>query len=285
MKIIENPELAEYSSIHLGGLGNFLYLPETETELVAQITASPDLAVIGGGTNIVFADSFHGAVLGLSRFASQDISVVGGSFSIAAGVKLSRVVNTVSEYGWSGVEALAGIPGTVGGAVVMNAGSRYGSISDYVQRIRVFSRKAGRASTLERVELAFSYRHSSLQQNPDYMVLGVELKFTQKAPVEVLADRISEIIRERTTSKIRQPNCGSVFRNPEHELSAGAMIDRLGFRGQAEGGIAVSEIHGNIFVNTGDGCFQDFQNLVDLIQTRVYAEYAVGLELEIRVIG
>ena len=284
MKTIENPKLAEYSSIHIGGLGNFLYLPETENELVEQVASRANLVVLGGGTNVIFADSFQGEVLGVSRLTPFGISRCGGRFTVAAGVKLARVVHAVSRDGWCGIEALAGIPGTVGGAVVMNAGSRYGAISEYISSVRVVSRGGGRVMTLQKDELDFSYRYSALQQNSDYIVLGVELEFTQNAPVEIIAARISEIIRQRVTSGIRLPNCGSVFKNPEHELSAGAMIDRLGYRGYAVGGVAVSEAHGNIMVNIGGGMYRDFQDLVALIRERVYTEYKVELELEIRVI-
>lgn len=281
MKIIEQPQLADYSSIHIGGLGNFLYMPQTLTELESALTTAMNPIIVGGGTNVVFADSFQGDVVSLQTFAADSIAVEGLSVSAQAGVKLAKLVYTLSREGIGGIEVLAGIPGTLGGAVVMNAGSRYGCIGDFVRSIRVLHE--GNVRIMKAAELDFSYRHSCLQDDPSRVVLGVELEFERKVSAAALTARISEIIRERITSRISQPNCGSVFRNPRHELTAGAMIDRLGMKGRAAGGIAVSELHGNIFVNRGDGVYKDFMDLSALVQERVMAEFGVDLELEIRV--
>ncbi len=285
MKIIERPDLAEYSSIHIGGLGNFLYLPETEAELLVSLRQAAPAQVIGGGTNIIFADGFKRNVLSLSHLAQRDISLSASKVVAGAGVKLSRLVYAGCRAGLSGVEVLAGIPGTLGGAVVMNAGSRYGCIGDFVQQVRVYARSRDAVVLLPKEELKYAYRYSVLQDESEYIVLGVELEFPDQESAAVLTTRASSIIRERLTSRIRYPNCGSIFKNPAHELTAGAMIDRLGLKGFSVGGIAVAQEHGNIIINRGSGSYAEFVQLLDILRERVYTEYKVELGLEVRVLG
>ena len=286
MQIIKRPNLAEYSSIRIGGLGNFLYFPESEKELVSLLATDDDLTVIGGGTNIVFADMFADNVICLSRLGVRGLEISEAVMSVEAGVKLSRIVYTGVRAGFSGLESLAGIPGTLGGAIVMNAGSRYGCIADFIRRVRVFSRADKKVLTIDSDSLGFGYRCSSFQENSDWIVLGAELAFSSLVDASELKKRVSQTINERIVSKIKLPNCGSVFKNPVHELSAGAMIDKLGFKGYASGSIVVSTVHANIFVNIQPSIesYADFCNLVDFIKNKVYAEYGVELELEIRII-
>lgn len=285
MKIIKNPDLADYSSIHIGGLGNFLYLPQTESELLALVDEQDNPFILGGGTNVVFADGFKREVISLLNFSPRELYFSANVVSVSAGVKLSRLVYEGCRAGYSGVEALAGIPGTVGGAIVMNAGSRYGSISQFVRSIRVLSFKTSSARTFTVAEMEYSYRKSMLQHNPEYIVIGAEFEFPESAPAGVLTERASRIIKDRITSSIKLPNCGSVFKNPEHELSAGEMVDRLGLKGYKIGGIAVSKCHGNIFVNESSATYSDFAGLVEYVRNKVFAEFSVDLRLEIRVLS
>ncbi len=285
MKIIKNPDLADYSSIHIGGLGNFLYMPQTENELLILLKELNNPLILGGGTNVVFADGFDRDVISLLNFSPRELCFIGNAVSVSAGAKLSRLVYEGCRAGYSGVEALAGIPGTVGGAIVMNAGSRYGSVSQFVKNIRVLSTKTSFARTFTVSEMEYSYRKSMLQHNTEYIVLGAEFEFCELAPVGVLTERASRIIKDRITSSIKLPNCGSVFKNPEYELSAGAMIDRLGLKGYKIGGISISKYHGNIFVNEASATYSDFANLVEYVRDKVFSEFKVRLCLEIRIMS
>ncbi len=283
MQIIREPDLAQYSSIRIGGLGNFLYQPESEEELFGLLARVDKPIIIGGGTNIVFADRVMRDIVSTARMGMHDLRCAGNKVLVGAGVKLSRLVYDGCRQGLSGVEVLAGIPGTVGGAVVMNAGSRYGCIGDYITGVRVLFLDSKKVVTLLPEDIGYAYRSSVFQSGSDRIILGAELEFSFLEPVAELTARVSAIIAERTAGKVKHPNCGSTFRNPEHELPAGAMIDRLGLKGYRIGGAAVSQQHANILVNIADGSYADFCNLVEYVQERVFNEFGVCLELEIRV--
>ncbi len=283
MQIIREPDLSQYSSIRIGGLGNFLYQPESEAELFKLLERVKNPIILGGGTNVVFADKVTRDIISLAYLGMHDVSGSGFKVTAGAGVKLSRLVYEGSRQGLSGIEVLAGIPGTVGGAVVMNAGSRYGCIGDYITGVRVLFLDSKKVEVMLPEDIEYAYRSSVFQSGSDRIILSAELEFCDMAPVTELTERVSAIIAERAASKVKYPNCGSAFRNPEHELSAGALIDRLGLKGYRIGGVAISEMHANILVNISGGSYADFCNLVEYVQERVFCEFGVCLELEIRV--
>lgn len=284
MQIISKPNLAEYSSIHIGGLGNFLYLPQTEEEVLSALSEQENSFILGGGTNVIFGDSFDRNIISLSKFQNTSVDISANKISVSSGVKLSRLVYEGVRGGCGGCEVLAGIPGTVGGAVVMNAGGKYGDIGEYISSVKVYSKKMCRVLMLSRSDMLFGYRSSILQGSDDLVVLGAELCFEEKGSPEELVGIVHRIIGERMTSRIKLPNCGSVFKNPPHELSVGAMVDRLNLKGFTIGAIAVSEVHGNIFVNKSGATYSDFIVLKNYVASKIYQEYGVDLELEIRVL-
>jgi UDP-N-acetylmuramate dehydrogenase len=178
------------------------------------------------------------------------------------------------------MEPLAGIPGTVGGAVFMNAGSFGTEIKDVVTGVEIVDRE-GSIRRLSRSEIGFSYRSSSLPKGS--IIISAEFRLSRDKP-ESVSKRIRETIRKKALSQpLNYPSAGCVFKNPPDD-SAGRLIDIAGCKGMRCGGIEVSSVHANFFINTGGGTFDDFINLMEEVRDRVYKTSGIKLEPEIHIL-
>jgi UDP-N-acetylmuramate dehydrogenase len=236
--------------------------------------------VLGGGTNTLFANGgFAGCVVKLGDgFSKMQLEKETVLFA-GASVQLQTLVTRTGEEGLSGLECIAGIPGTVGGAVRMNAGSGSGDISGVIEEAQVYS--GGRIQWLKNRELGFAYRHSEIHEGD--VILGTRFRLTRSAP-ETVQENISERIAGRRRSQpLGVPSAGCWFRNPEGD-SAGRLIDEAGMKGARMGGAIVSEVHANFLVNKGGATANDFLSLAHQIRESVGLRFGVWLEEEVRVI-
>jgi UDP-N-acetylmuramate dehydrogenase len=238
--------------------------------------------IIGKGSNMLVSDEgFRGAVLRLSgaldTASFRDDGVVAG-----AEYSLITLSLQAAKYGFTGLEFAGGIPGTVGGAICMNAGAHGSDISQILSRALIMN-KAGELITIEGNDLDFGYRSSVIQHKP-WVVLEATFSLLQ-------GDRTA--IRERTklfkekrvrTQPLKQPSCGSVFRNPL-PLFAAAVIESCGLKGHSIGGAKFSEIHSNFIVNTGEATDKDVLALIELAEDRVKQEHGVTLVREVQFVG
>jgi UDP-N-acetylmuramate dehydrogenase len=278
----ENVPLARLTSMRVGGPVRFLFEPRSQAELASLLDVLRRenilVRVIGGGSNVVASDDgFPGAVIRLAgEFAY--LSFEGPAVTAGAAVPLPRFVRECAQRGLSGAEGLVGIPGTLGGALVMNAGGRWGEICRLVRTARIMTLQ-GDVKDVGPEMLTFGYRHSSLTGS---VVLSAVFQLHQSDERSVEAAKRNFLDKKRATQDLGSLSAGCIFKNPPGEVSAGALIDQAGLKGTALGGAKVSEIHANFLINTGSASAKDVLDLARLVRNRVLETSGVDLEFEVQ---
>jgi len=285
-KALFNVPMSRYTSLKIGGNADCMAFPKDETDLrdILSFAASKNFPVhlIGAGTNLLVRDGgIRGVVVNMSEGFS-DINWTGEDICIAgSGLRLAELLSEASRRGLTGLEFACGIPGTIGGAVIMNAGAYGGEMKDVVEGIEILTAKL-KKGFLSRAELKFSYRHSAVPQGA--IILRAHMRFEKNTP-DGVEGRMKEFRKKReTTMAIRFPNAGSIFKNPEG-FSAGKLIDETGLKGKRIGDAAISEIHANYIVNTAHATARDVLSLMALMRDTVHRNTGIVLEPEIRVMG
>ncbi len=289
-----NVELSKFCTMQIGGPADYFAEPRTDDELaeVLQFAREENLPafILGKGSNVVFSDEgWRGLVVTLIHFRDQDVRFDpdAGEVTASGGVHLYRLATACRDAGLSGAEFLSGIPGTVGGAVMMNAGfSRFpgqkNEIGDLIKEVVVLD-ETGKRRRLGRDELDFSYRRSNLEGK---IILEAVLKLWRR-PVEFIEQEIRANFEYRNREQdLKHPSSGSIFKNPSApHASAGRLIDQLGLKGTSAGGMTVSPVHGNYFIKTGPATCADLQVLISMIQKAVLDGTGILLEPEVRIIA
>ncbi len=276
----------------IGGRAQRLAKPESIDELKACLEVDPNVKVLGDGANLlVDDDGVSNLVVVLDRSAFTSVRREGETIIAGAGANLPKLITSTVRDGLSGLEGLGGIPATVGGAAIMNAGGTFGQFADSIARIHALDR-LGHEVTLERASIPFSYRHSGLG---DLLITSVELNLKPADPV-VLRDHLKEVMaRKKATQPLAEKSAGCVFKNPTltqpiatiadagARVSAGMLIDRAGCKGMSVGGAQVSHSHAN-FITTGETArARDVIDLMDQVKRRVLDSFGVTLEPEIAI--
>jgi UDP-N-acetylmuramate dehydrogenase len=235
--------------------------------------------IIGRGSNIIFNDEgYRGAVINLESCLSQ-IGFENGNVRVGAGVWLSRFVDFCIQNELAGVEMLSGIPGTLGGAVVMNAGAYGGEISNCLIEVEII--REGNLKILKMEECGFSYRKSGFIND----VIVSALFSMKKGNKNELAERRRELIIKRNASQpLEYPNSGSIFRNPKPQVAA-KLIEECGLKGKTIGKAQVSEKHANFIINLGGASASEIRQLIDLVQRTVHHRMGILLEPEVKLLG
>ncbi len=278
--------LAPMTTYRLGGAADWFAEIEDEQHLVdvlAAATDEVDVLVLGRGSNLLIADAgYRGLVIRLSGEFLQVVVDPSGVVRAGGAAPLPRVARAGAEAGRCGLEFYAGIPGTVGGAVKMNAGGHGGDTATRLLSARIFDRTTGTSHDRTAVEFGFAYRHSNIE--PGEIVVSARFS-TESCERAVAEARIREITRWR---KEHQPggtfNAGSVFKNPPGD-AAGRLIDEAGLKGHRRGGVAVSEMHANFLVADEHAIAQDVWDLVWAVRRRVGEATGVWLVPEIQFAG
>ncbi len=271
--------LAEHTTFRVGGRADVFYEPQSLEGLVGALELCRRLGlryvVVGNGSNVLFPDrGFRGVVL--STAAIRGLAARGRGLEVLAGEPLGRIVAHAEDCGVRTLGFLAGIPGTAGGAVAMNAGIRGRSIGDMVRDVLVLD-EDGAIRRVARAECRFSYRTSAIRAER-WVVLAATLDF--EGPEY---DAKALLARRQATQPLSLPNAGCVFRNPPGH-SAGELIDRCGLKGLTIGKAQVSDKHANFIVNLGGATSAEICKLIDIVRQKVYNTFHVGLDLEIEVI-
>jgi len=285
--------MSAHTSFRIGGVADALVAPVDRQDLAALLQDLRDqqlpFVVLGGGTNLLVRDGgFRGVAVSLSKMTSIGISreyrSLGGSFAVItaeAGAKLAKLLSFSVEHGLTGLEFTTGIPGTVGGAVCMNAGTAQGEMGDTIDTVMLVA-PSGELILRHHDEMGFGYRTANVPV--DHVVLEAKVLLRYGDAVKIKA-RVKQIMAGR---KDRQPwglpNAGSVFKNPMDE-SAGKLIESAGLKGLTVGGAQVSEKHANFIVNKGNARAADVLKLMELIKEKVLDRHQVRLEPEIKIIG
>lgn len=284
-EVREHEPLSRHTSLRVGGPADLFAIPADRADVVALLailgpTGIPHL-VIGGGYNLLVRDGgFRGAVISLERLKGVQLMAADGCIAAEAGAPLAQLVRFAQEHGKGGIEFLAGIPGTVGGAVAVNAGAHGAATMDRVESLITLHR--GGTAAKSREELEFGYRFLRLE--PGEIVLEALFRL-ESAGREEIAARIEGFVgHRRAAQKVQSPNAGSFFKNPA-ERQAWQLIDQAGMRGATVGGAQVSEQHANFLINRGGATAADFLQLAAMIKEKVREMAGVELEEEVRIVG
>ena len=279
--------LGDHTTIRIGGRADAWYEPASQEDLREVIMALRDFSqrfmVMGNGSNtLVPDDGLDAVVIKLSAGPFVAVEARGRMLSAGAGASIGGLIIYSCNAGLSGLEGLAGIPGTVGGAVVTNASYR-GSISDRLKSITVMM-PGGEVDTIEKKDLFFAYRHSSVRSGEIILKANFLLEETDPADIKRKTD---DFLKEkRARQPLHEKTLGCVFKNaPDVECSSGEMIEKTGFKGHRSGGAQVSEKHANFIVNTGGASAKDVISLMEEIKVKVRERFSVELEPEIKIIG
>lgn len=281
--------MKNHTSLAIGGPADVLVSPADPVSLknIVLMSRGKNIPVLpfGGGTNILVSDSgIDGVVINLKSFRMIQVVREQGNdieLFVEAGAHLQMLVNISKEKGYAGIEGLTGIPGTFGGAICGNAGSYGCEIKDVIQSVVIMS-SDGKLDRFSAGDLGFRYRSSNIK--PTDIVLNANI-LLHKDDKDAVAGRIQSYLAEkRKTQPISDRSAGCVFKNPEG-ISAGKLIDEAGCKGMKIGGVEVSSVHANFFVNSGNGTAADYMGLMQEVSLIVERKYGVVLEPEIRVIG
>lgn len=281
----KNAQLSNYTTLRLGGPADWLVTPRSSREIVQVLAEAREaglpVCVIGQGSNLLVLDGgIRGLVIRMAR-GMMDCFVRGNILVADAGVSLGAVAAKAASAGLTGLEFAAGIPGTVGGGVIMNAGAYGGEMSQVVQEVSLIHRD-GSMETKDTESLAFSYRHSALQDGKD-IVSQVTFRL-ENGDTESIRERMADLNRKRAEKQpLDVPSAGSTFKRPQGGFAA-ALIDQCGLKGYAVGGAKVSPKHAGFLINTGNSA-RDYLELVRNVQRIVEERTGIFLEPEIRIIG
>jgi len=286
-KLLFDEPLAPFTWFRVGGPAEVVFLPEDEADL-ADFLKGLDPAVpvmaIGVGSNLLVRDGgVAGVVIRLGRGFNAVEKLDATTISAGAAVPDAILARKAAEAGIAGLEFYAGVPGAVGGAVVMNAGCYGSDTAAVLVGARVMDR-SGQVRELSTADLHYSYRHSALQDGGDLIVLGATYRGRPDDPAAIKA-RIAEITaRRETTQPIREKTGGSTFRNPPGH-SSWKLVDEAGWRGKPFGGAMFSPLHSNFMINTGEATAADLEGLGEAVRADVKARTGVQLDWEIKRIG
>ena len=275
--------LARHTSLKVGGPASYFLALRNIEELTSVIEFSKeenlDFFILGEGTNVLFPDKgFSGLVIQL-KGEFEKFFVEGNQVTAGAGVKLNNLVEKLAKRGLAGLELVSGIPGSVGGAIVSNAGMKMGWIGDVVREIRIFS--DGEVKILNKEELGFSYRHCDLPDKAIVLEVRLGLKNGKKSDI---INTIKENLKERKKNQpVSTLNAGCVFRNPG-TYEAGKLIESAGLKGARLGDAEVSKKHANFIINCGRAKAEDVRNLIEKIQRTVKEKFDIDLELELKIV-
>ena len=285
-QIRKEEPLSRHTTFRVGGAAEYFVMPSVSQvpEVVALCRAyGLPLTVIGNGSNLLVSDEgLRGVVLELGKAASGIRLLDSEDLAVAAGTLLSETANYAAKHGLSGMEFAAGIPGSLGGAVVMNAGAYGGEMKDILSGVRVLT-KNGEIRVRPADELELSYRHSRMMDEED-LVLEARLNLTQGSEVVIRAKM--EELRKRRVEKqpLEYPSAGSTFKRPEGYF-AGKLIEEAGLRGFRVGDAQVSEKHCGFVINRGAATAAQILELMQRVQERVKENSGVDLEPEVRLLG
>lgn len=283
-ELLEQEPLARHTSLRVGGAADFFAVPLDRSDLLQLLKTVEEQQipwfVIGGGYNLLIRDNgFRGVAISLSKLNYMEATDSGAIHAEAGGrnIDLSRLAEA---HGLTGLEFLVGIPGSVGGAIRMNAGAHDSEIFDHITSVDILA--DGYIQHCNKYSLNYGYR--SLQLDPNKIIIAATFQLAAGDQETITAAMDVCLQKRQEAQKVRFPNAGSFFKNPEGQ-SAWKLIDTAGLRGVTVGGAQVSEVHTNFLVNRGAATSADFLELAAIIKDRVHKMHGVLLEEEVQIMG
>ena len=286
MHIDENIELKNYTSYKVGGPAKYFVQPSTIDEVLEAVAIfnkeDIPLFILGKGSNILVSDKgYDGAVINLDNF--DIIEVKGNSITANGGARLTKVVMNSVANSLSGMEDLAGIPGTIGGGIIMNAGAYGHTISDHLGSVVWYDFDSQEVNETAKKDLVFGYRYSTFKEEKT-IILSATFNLNNGNTNELMerVKLIQDMRREK--QPLNFPSCGSVFKRPKGNY-AGALIEQSGFKGFSIGGAEVSEKHANFIINRGNATATDIYRTIKAVQDGVFKHTGVMLQREVILVG
>jgi UDP-N-acetylmuramate dehydrogenase len=283
--------LSKYTAARLGGKADWLYIAKDSVESLAQVVRAAwdegmPMRVLGGGANVLVSDKGFRGLIVLNHVAKVDFGDWhdGRNVSAASGTGLLRFAQTLANRGIAGMEWAIGVPGTVGGAVVNNAGAHGADMAASVAEVVVLDYKRG-PQLYSNNDMSYAYRYSSLKAREDRRFVVLQVNFILPYDdSEAIKARMEEFNAYRKRTQPAGASLGSIFKNPENDF-AGRLVEACGLKGYKIGGVEVSQKHGNFIVNHGDATASDYYALIQHVQETVHKQQNVDLELEIELVG
>ena len=279
-------KLSAHTYYRIGGPASLVVTPVSTGDLgiIAQaLKKDPqELFFLGLGSNLLVADAgFRGVVIKTQKLC-MDWELVDETLSIGASLPIVTVLRRAAEQGIGGLEFWAGIPGSVGGTIFMNAGTTLGETKDHLTELKIFSFETGLESTLV-APFQYEYRKNLFLKKTD-LVMSAKFKIKKEEPALVKSTIQSLLEKRKQAQPVDVPSCGSVFKNPRPE-SAWKVVEKLGLKGHRIGGAQISEKHSNFIINTGNAKAADVKALIDLVKSKALSELGIKMEEEVRYLG
>jgi UDP-N-acetylmuramate dehydrogenase len=284
LTLLEREPMSRHTTFRVGGPVSLMALPRSAQQAAAAVRAAGSEGVtpvfVGNGSNLLAPDQGVDAFVIKTVGGLCDVTVEGDTITADSGVLLSRLATAARDHGLTGLEFAHGIPGSLGGAVTMNAGAYDGEMSQVVTQVTVLS-PSGQIETVEQFD--FSYRHSAFSDG-SRLILQARMRLRPGDPKAIQA-RMEELMeRRRSKQPLEWPSAGSTFKRPQGHFAA-ALIDQCGLKGLRLGGAQVSEKHAGFVINTGGATCADILALMELVRQRVFEQTGVRLEPEVRLLG
>ncbi|KGF98784.1 UDP-N-acetylenolpyruvoylglucosamine reductase [Prochlorococcus marinus str. MIT 9302] len=285
----ENLNLSSYTTIKVGGVAEYFAEPKSVEEFSYLIKWSTlnnqRCQIIGAGSNLLINNiSIKGLVICTKKMKSLTIEPYSGIVEAEAGVMLPTLSNSLAKNGLQGGEWAIGIPGTLGGAIYMNAGTGNLSLAKNLISVKVINKKTLEKLEIQKKDINFKYRFSSFQSN-DLTIISAKLYFEPNGNLEKLIKKTKNNLKlKKETQPYHLPSFGSVFKNPENNYAA-KLIDDMGLKGFKIGGAEISKMHSNFIINNSSASSKDIYELITLIQQKVLQKKGIYLQPEVRMIG
>lgn len=288
--ILSDEPMRRHTSFKIGGPADLFALPVDTARLKSLIKEAAMLnipvSVFGSGTNLLVSDKGIRGLVIFTRSIRSGIRIIESHpdrviVTADTGERLAGLCRFANEKGLSGIEFAAGIPGTIGGALAMNAGTPHGQISDIVRCLELLDPCTFDTRIKDRPSLDFGYR----RLDTDMIILSAHFAFTPAVSQDVQGTYTRYLEKKQQTQPISTASAGCFFKNPENAPPAGKLIEDAGLKGKTINSAMVSDLHANYIVNTGDATCKDVMLLQELIQEQIFAKYGINLETEVRVEG
>lgn len=286
----EHESLAKFTYYRIGGSADLFAFPKTRQDLEwlsqgIRETGVPYF-ILGAGSNILVSDTgFRGLVIRVGRIDLEIAESADDRIRTGGGVAVSTLLRRCAQEGWAGMEFLSGVPGSVGGIIVMNAGTHLGEVQGALKSVETYNLMSGETRRFDSTAMSFQYR-KNLFLPQGSVVLSAEWLKRSESPESVRAKLDETLARRKATQPIDYPSCGSVFKNPRSSgKSAWQVVDQLGLRGHRIGDAQISEKHSNFIINLGSAQARDVRALIDLVKNRAQAELGIELEEEVMYVG
>ena len=285
-KILKNESLKKHTSFGVGGKASFIIFPKNDKDLIKIIQYAKKnkykIFFLGSGSNVLASDNgFNGIVITLKKVLNKIIFNEKDIYT-QAGAMLGTMVKTALSKGYKGFESLVGVPGTVGGALVMNAGAHGSEISELFISSRTVDEN-GEIKTYLKKDIDFTYRKSSFPENEILLDAKFEIQKGNKQNIQKRKEEVS--IKRKETQPLKYRSAGSIFKNPDCNFAAGYLIDKVGLKGLRVGDAEISTKHANFIINHGNAKSDQIYKLINIMKNKVSEKFDIKLELEVKILG